>query len=165
MRILFSLLIMFTASLAGAQSASVLNPSGLPLPRFASLKSNEINMRVGPGSRYPITYTYTRKNLPVEIIEEFAHWRRIRDSSGSTGWVHKNLLSGARTALITVKPATLYSKPSTTGLVRLRAGYGRIAQILACEPNWCHVNIEGYEGWINKADFFGSTRKEIFEED
>lgn len=153
------------ASVAHAQSASVLNPSGLPLPRYASLKSDKINMRVGPGSRYPIAYTYTRKALPVEIIEEFAHWRRIRDSDGTTGWVHKNLLSGTRSAMITAANTLLRSKPSQKALTRLRIGKGRLAKITACEADWCSVEIEGYEGWLNKADFFGATREEVFEED
>ncbi len=165
MRLILFLTFVLLSQSALAQSASVLNPTGLPLPRFASLKSDEINMRVGPGSRYPIAYTYTRKSLPVEIFEEFAHWRRIRDHAGSTGWVHKNLLSGNRTALVTEKFAEIRSAPKSSARVTIKAGKGRIGHLSACAPDWCHITIEGYEGWINKADFFGTTREEVFEEE
>ncbi len=148
-----------------AQNASVLNPSGLPLPRFASLKSNEINMRVGPGERYPITSVYTRKQLPVEIIEEFAHWRRIRDHDGATGWVHKNLLSGIRSAIVMKDVTDIRSKPEDVARVHVRAGKGRIGILESCKPDWCAIEIDGYEGWVNKADIWGATREEVFDAD
>ena len=91
--------ILLCAATAQAQDVSILNPSGLPIPRYVALKSDEVNIRVGPGKRYPITWVYHRTHMPVEIVEEFAHWRKIRDFEGSTGWVHKGLLDGARTAL------------------------------------------------------------------
>lgn len=160
-----SCVVVLLAFSAAAQTTSVLNPSGLKLPRFASLKSGEINMRVGPGERYPITYVYTRKQLPVEIIEEFAHWRRIRDPHGSTGWVHKNLLSGLRSVLITKQAADLRTKPQDSARVHVRVGTGRIGIVHSCVPDWCAVEIDGYEGWVNKADFWGATREEVFDDD
>lgn len=160
-----SIIVLLSAAPAFAQNASVLNPSGLPLPRFASLKSDEINMRVGPGERYPITSVYTRKQLPVEIIEEFAHWRRIRDHEGATGWVHKNLLSGIRSAIVMKDMADIRGKPEDTARARVRAGKGRIGILASCKPDWCEIEIDGYEGWINKADIWGATREEVFEAD
>ena len=81
-----------------------------PLPRFASLRSNEINLRTGPGERFPIEWVYRRVALPVEIIDEFEHWRKIRDVDNTTGWVHKKMLSNKRTALtLKNKKHTLYN--------------------------------------------------------
>lgn len=159
------LAVLLSAQSAAAQNASVLNPSGLPLPRFASLKSDEINMRVGPGERYPITSVYTRKQLPVEIIEEFAHWRRIRDPQGATGWVHKNLLSGIRSGIIVKDMADIRSKPQDAARVNVRAGKGRIGNLHSCAPDWCEIALDGYEGWINKADIWGANREEVFDAD
>src|SRR5258706_546116 len=79
---------------------SAANAASLPLPRFVSLKSEEANVRTGPGTRYPIQWVYHRAGMPVEIVEEYDLWRKIRDVEGTTGWVHKTMLAGNRTALI-----------------------------------------------------------------
>ena len=39
----------------------------LNLPRFVSLKSSDVNLRVGPSTNYPILIKYIQNNLPVEI--------------------------------------------------------------------------------------------------
>jgi SH3-like domain-containing protein len=146
-----------------AQHASILNPSGLPLPRYASLKSDEINMRVGPGKRYPIKWVYKRAGLPVQIIEEFAHWRKIRDHEGASGWIHKGLLSGKRTAIILEKKQNFYLKPDATARITFRAGKGVIANVHECLPDWCEVKVQDYWGWIRKSDIWGVSRVEIFD--
>ncbi len=76
------------------------NPSGYPLPRFASLRSEPINVRKGPGIRYEVAWVFVKEGLPVEIIQEFDTWRKIRDLDGQEGWIHQNLLSGRRTGYI-----------------------------------------------------------------
>lgn len=149
---------------AAAQEASILNPSGLPVPRFVSLKSGEVNVRVGPGKRYPIRWVYKRPNMPVEIVEEFAHWRKIRDMDGDGGWVHKGLLSGARTAMIVEEAQNLYAKPDATSPAVLRAESTVIGTLKACTPDWCELTIGEREGWIRKADIWGVTREEVFED-
>src|SRR5262245_37242621 len=70
--------------------------SGLPLPRFASLRSDEANVRSGPGTRYPIDWVFRRKGMPVEIVAEYENYRKIRDWQGASGWVHQSLLTGKR---------------------------------------------------------------------
>src|SRR5579872_1021736 len=79
------------------------NTSGLPVPRFVSLKSDEVNVRTGPGTRYPIQWVYRRAGLPVEVIEEYDVWRKIRDSEGTAGWVHKTMIDGKRNIMIRAK--------------------------------------------------------------
>lgn len=152
------------ASPAFAQDASILNPSGLPIPRFVSLKSDEVNVRVGPGKRYPIRFIYRRAHWPVEVIEEFAHWRKIKDFEGATGWVHKGLIDGKRTVLIVDKPQNLYSRPEATSTPIIRAAPMVIASLSNCQPDWCEVEIHGQPAWIRKADIWGVSREETFED-
>ncbi len=155
---------MCVAVTALAEDASILNPSGLPIPRFVSLKSDEVNVRVGPGQRYPIRWVYKRAHLPVEIIEEFAHWRKIRDFEGATGWVQKNLLDGNRTALIMDKPQNLYRKPQVSSQPTMRAAAMVIGLLHECGPDWCELEIAGTKAWIRKADIWGVTREEVFDD-
>ena len=70
------------------------------IPRFVSLKSNEVNLRVGPSFNYPIIIKYIQKNLPVEIVDEYDVWRQIQDIDSNSGWIHKSLLKGNRNGII-----------------------------------------------------------------
>ncbi len=157
------LLLFLTAPVWAAQDMSILNPSGLPIPRYVSLKSNDVNVRVGPGRRYPIRWSYHRAHLPVEIIEEFAHWRRIRDYEGAIGWVHKSVLDGKRSIMILDKPQTLYAAPSSDAQAIMRAEPMVIAPLKECTPDWCRVEIQNVAAWIRKADVWGVTREEVFD--
>ena len=158
------LCIALTFSAWHAQHASILNPSGLPVPRYVSLKSDEINMRVGPGKRYPIKWVYKRAALPVQIIEEFAHWRKIRDHEGATGWIHKGLISGRRSVMIMETQQNVYQSPDATSRIAFRAQGGVIAKTLECLPDWCAITIGEHAGWIRKSDIWGVSREEVFDE-
>ena len=81
--------------------------TGLPLPRFAALRSDEVNLRAGPGTRYPIQWVYKRRELPVEILREFEVWRLVQDPEGIKGWVHQATLTGRRSFIVTGGDATL----------------------------------------------------------
>ena len=101
---------------AGAvQAGGDATASGLPVPRFVSLKADRVNVRGGPDKDHDVTFIYTRVGWPVEITAEFENWRRIRDSDGAEGWVYHSMLSGKRTAA--VEPALRTCWP-TTGLSR-----------------------------------------------
>src|ERR1700691_4642933 len=98
--------------------------SGLPVPRYVSLKSDHVNVRAGPTKDNDVAWAYTRSGLPVEITQEFENWRRVRDSEGAEGWVYHSLLSGRRTAVITMKNkddlASLYERPDAASDINAR---------------------------------------------
>lgn len=137
--------------------------SGLPIPRFVSLRSEEVNVRTGPGERYPISWVYRREGLPVEIIEEFDHWRKVRDYEGSEGWIHKSMLEGTRVALITNKTRTLYYSPDDSSPPLMRAQPLVTGKLIACTQDWCRLQIEGRKGWIKKTQIWGVYKQEEFE--
>ncbi len=152
---LFICLVLFAAPIATFADEAIFNNSGLPIPRFVSLKSNEVNVRVGPGTRYPIRWVYQRANLPVEVIEEFSHWRKIRDHQGETGWVHKALLSGSRTAMITHETHTLYAQPDATSPALVRAEAGTIGHVINCQEEWCQLSFRSRKAWIERHKVWG----------
>ena len=143
-----------------AGSSIVEAQTGRPVPRFASLASSEVNVRVGPGKRYPIAWTFTRSGWPVEIIAEYEHWRQIRDIEGETGWVHKSLLSGRRTILITGKRRPVYEDSENSSPVVLLAEPGVQGRLLECDGQWCEVEIAGNRGWLKASHFYGVYEKE-----
>ena len=163
MRIITVIFFLLAIPAFAAEDSSILNPSGLPIPRYVSLKSDEVNVRVGPGKRYPIRYVYRREHLPVQIVAEFAHWRKIIDYEGTSGWVHKGMVDGKRRALIMSTSQTIYAKPSDDAQPVMRAGKLVIGDLTECTPDWCELVIEGRKGWIRKADIWGITREEVVE--
>ena len=137
--------------------------TGLPTPRFVSLKSNEINMRKGPGTRYPIEWVYRRARLPVEVMEEFGHWRRVQDVDGSSGWLHKNMLSGARTIITNENDVTyVMEQPAEDASRVAKLELGVIATLQACELEWCRIKLGEVEGWLEKSTFYGAYAKELY---
>ena len=160
MRFLFLVFITFllapamgSAKLAFAQT----NGSGLPLPRFVSLRADEVNMRAGPGVQYPIEWVYRRQALPMEAVAEYGTWRKVRDWQGTQGWVHQSMLSNSRALIVTGKVRTIRSQQSTKAAAVARAEPGVIGALLECpqERAWCRVEVEGREGWLRSVEFWG----------
>jgi SH3-like domain-containing protein len=165
MRIFLILLFALFALPIFAEESPMFHASGLPVPRFVSLKSDQINVRVGPGERYPIRWVYRKDNLPVEIIEEFGHWRKIRDFEKSEGWVHKNLLSGTRTALILEQRRPLYRAPDASSGELMAVDPLIPGHILECTSGWCRLEFKGHKGWIRRDYIWGVYANESIEED
>jgi SH3-like domain-containing protein len=133
--------------------------SGLPIPRYVSLKSDHVNVRAGPTKDNDVAWVYTRSGLPVEITAEFENWRRVRDSEGAEGWVYHSLLSGRRTAVVTMKRkddlASIYDHADSASAVAARLQAGVVAQVKHCATGWCHVYGSGFDGWIEQQRLWG----------
>lgn len=133
--------------------------SGLPVPRFVSLKSDHVNVRGGPTKDNDVSWIYTKTGLPVEITAEFENWRRIRDSEGAEGWVYHSLLSGRRTAVVTTKSrddlALLYDLADPSSAVAARLEAGVVASVRRCSGSWCRISGAGFDGWIEQERLWG----------
>ena len=130
--------------------------TGLPLPRFASLSSNKVNIRRGPGKIYPVDWVFIRKGMPVEITAEWELWRKIRDSDGTSGWVHKSMLAGQRTAMIMGEIRTLYRRPDPASGAIARAEPGVMGKVMSCHAEWCRLDLGQARGWLKKSEIWGA---------
>jgi SH3-like domain-containing protein len=130
----------------------------LPLPRWASLRADEVNLRVGPGLRFPIEWQYHRRDLPVEILREVEVWRLIEDQDGVKGWVHTATLKGQRSFVVKVIEATLRAAPADTGVPVARLKQGVVGHLRACDAGaaWCEVQVADYRGYLRRDQFFGT---------
>jgi SH3-like domain-containing protein len=138
-----------------APAPSVGAETGLKLPRFASLASDSVNVRAGPGQRYPVSWQYQRRGLPIEVLAEYELWRKIRDRDGGEGWVHKSLLSGRRTALIQGGVVEVLYQPSPESTVRARAEPGVQVRLLSCDAAWCRIELAGNRGFVPRGNLWG----------
>jgi SH3-like domain-containing protein len=145
-----------SAGQESSPASSIGRYSGLPLPRFASVRSEPVNLRRGPGLRYPIKWVLHRPGLPVEIVQEFYAWRAVRLSDGTDGWIHQSLLSGRRSFI--VRGAALLRAEAKSGadaIARLERGV--IGHILNCgnDSDWCKVEVDGYRGYLRRSNVWG----------
>ena len=135
--------------------------TGLPLPRFVSLGADEVNLRFGPGEAYPIAWILAREGLPVEIVEEFDTWRKVRLHDGDLGWIHASLLSSRRTVLVADEVRALRQNPDREARIVLRAEPGVIGELLDCDDSWCRVEIDGRRGWLQRVEIWGVLPAEM----
>ena len=154
-----------TLSAARAASEIATGPSGLPLPRYVSLKADKINVHVGPAKTYDVTWIYTRAGLPVEITAEFENWRRVRDGEGAEGWVYHSLLSGRRTGVVQAKdelvPLRDAGDPEGSVVAKLQPGV--VGNVKRCNGTWCRISGEGFDGWIEQQRLWGVYPNEKFD--
>lgn len=157
-------LILAVALTAPALAQSV-GGSGLPVPRFVSLRAEQVNMRTGPADTHPVVWVYNRRDLPVEITAEYKHWRRIRDWQGSEGWVHQSLLSGRRTVMVTGERRGLRGDPRDQSAIVAYLDVGVVAKVLKCPHGgaFCRLEAGRYEGWLKRDEIWGVYAGEAIE--
>lgn len=161
---------------AFAQPQSTGASSGLPLPRFVSVRSSPVNVRVGPGTRYEIAWVYVRPGIPVEITQEFDTWRRVRDVDGAEGWLHQNLLVGTRTAFVTPwaenGQIALRTRLEANAPVRAWLTPGLLVEVRRCTGTTCEIRFnhqgEGgrvtqYSGFVEQEVLWGVYANEVFD--
>jgi SH3-like domain-containing protein len=127
----------------------------LPVPRFVALRVGEVNLRTGPGERYPIEWVLTRKDMPVEIVAEFDVWRKIRDWQGTEGWVHERMVTGRRTVLIKDETRALHREADERSPVVARAEPGVVGRLMECQGEWCRVECQDVRGWLKRGEIWG----------
>ena len=143
-------------------NADIGKETGLEIPRYISLKSNDANMRVGPSQNYPIEIKYIKKNYPLKVLEEYEEWRKVEDFKKNTGWIHKSLISGIRTGIILSNDNNTIKLLNTlNGNIIGEIGKENIVFIEKCKIEWCLVSVGNYNGWIDKKYIWGVKKREI----
>ena len=150
---------------AGSAATTRKGPSGLPLPRFVSLKSSRVNVRKGPSTDHAVAWVFSQAGLPVEVIAEFENWRQVRDSEGTEGWVFHALLSGRRTALIMPwakekQEIVLHKGRSAGSATVARVETGVMGALVSCDGEWCEFSVNGYSGYVEQERLWGVYRGE-----
>ncbi len=147
------------AQASGAKPAQGAMPSGsgLPLPRFVTLRANEANLRTGPGVQYPVEWVYRRKEIPLEVIAEFETWRKVRDWQGAQGWMHQSMLESKRTAVITGLTRSLRARMDANSNVVAEIDVDVVGRIVECPQaaGWCRLSFGNHDGWLRRAEIWG----------
>ncbi len=159
---LFSVLIAAAVAIAGATTAqergSVTN---LPIPRYVSMKASEGNVRRGPSLTHRIDWVFRHQHMPLRIVAEYGHWRRVVDRDGAGGWVHYSLLSGSRTVIVEEDLLALRTNASDDAPLSAQLERGVIARLQECNLDWCRISAGGYRGWARKGALWGVDPEEI----
>jgi len=139
-----------------APPAPRIAPSGLPVPRWVSVRAGRVNVRRGPSMDQDVVWVYVRAGVPVEIIAEYDTWRRVRDASGDTGWVKAAMLEGRRNVIVTGRVNTaLLAKAKADADVVAYAAPGLQAQLVGCDGEWCEISARGFDGYVTRDRLWG----------
>ncbi len=141
---------------APAETAGLGPVTGLPLPRFVSLKAHEVRVRRGPSFDQRVDWLYRRRGLPLRLVAEYGHWRRVEDIEGYGGWVHYSMISGAHTVLVTEDLTELLRRPDPGAPVVARLEAGVIAGLGECQGEWCRLDADGRRGWAPREAVWGA---------
>ena len=143
-------------------NANIGKETGLEIPRYVSLKSDDANIRVGPSKNYPIEIKYIKKNYPLKVLDEYEEWRKVEDFNRNIGWIHKSLISGIRTGIVLSNDnKTIKLLNTLNGNIIGEIGSGNIVFLEKCKIDWCLVSFGNYRGWIDKKYIWGVKEKEI----
>ena len=137
--------------------------TNLPMPRFVSLKASEGNVRRGPSLSHRIDWVFKHRGMPLQVVAEHGHWRRVVDREGAGGWVHYTLISGARTVLIDKDRVPLFKLADSTSPLAAYAEAGVIARLGKCKEQWCRVTTNGTRGWLKRDQVWGLMPGEVRE--
>ena len=135
-------------------------PTGLDVPRWISLKSSQVRARRGPGLDYEILWEYRAAGLPVQVIAETRHWRKVCDPEGSVAWIHRSVASGRRHVFNTsAQEVAIRAGRSETAAVRARLRPHSLVSMDACEDGWCRVRARKLTGWVAQGSVFGTQAR------
>ena len=149
------------ATRANAQEVKLtVRGSGLPVPRYVTMKFGEANLRAGPGLEYPVLWQYRTPKLPVRVDAEFGIWRKIVDHDGTAGWMHGSVLSLNRMALVKTDMAKIHNNPDPTSTVIALAERNALMELQSCPKSWCRVKTEKVHGWIKRQAVWGLLQTE-----
>lgn len=147
-----------TASLTQPEVGPV---TRLPIPRYVSMKATKANVRRGPSVTHRIDWVFMRRNMPLQVVAEFGHWRRVVDQEGVGGWIHYSLISGVRTVLIQSDMLDIHTRPNGKSPVSAQLELGVVANLDQCTADWCRVSVAGYKGWAPKTALWGVDPDEL----
>ena len=149
------------ATKANAQEVKLtVRGSGLPVPRYVTLKSHEANLRAGPGLEYPVLWQYRTPKLPVRVDAEFGIWRKIVDHDGTAGWMHGSVLSLSRMALVKTDMTKIRNSPDPKSTVIALAERNALMELQSCPKSWCRVATANVRGWIKRQALWGLLKAE-----
>ncbi|MGB0497248.1 MAG: SH3 domain-containing protein [Rubricella sp.] len=151
-------LLAIALALPGAAQNAIGPETGLPLPRYVSLKANEANIRRGPGFDHRIDWVFTHRSMPLRVVAEFDVWRQVEDIEGEGGWIHSTLLSGTPTVIV-LGETMLRARASERGREIARVEAGVVALRDTCERDWCRIEADGYRGWVERSLLWGALEE------
>ena len=142
------------------QSQARATPSGLPVPRYVSLKFAEVNARGGPGDDYRLLWVYRARNLPLQVIEETQDWRRVCDPTGAVAWVKATGVDGRRTVIrLKNEPLPLLDKPAEGSKTDATLAARAVTSLDRCDKGWCRLKGKGGGGWAPAGELWGTADK------
>ena len=152
-----SRLLLTTLFAAAAVLSAPLRADDPKTPYWASIRSDEVNMRVGPGEDYRIVWVYHRQHLPLKVLRLKEGWRLVQDPGGAQGWVLARLLTRERSGFISGKePAEMHEQANANSRLLWRLAPGVVGQLGNCTSGWCQLAVGPRQGYVEQTRLWGA---------
>lgn len=122
---------------------------------FLTLKYNEVKVRQGPSSEYPVKFIYNKKYLPVKVIDSKDNFKKIIDLKNNSGWIHIAQLTKKKSAINIFDLALIFRKPNIYSKPIAKLESGKMVTIKRCKDKWCKISTQNISGWIKKKFLWG----------
>ena len=127
------------------------------VPYWASLRSDEVNMRVGPGEDYKISWVYRRAALPLKVLRLKESWRLVQDPEGTQGWMMSRFLTRERGAIVIGHgPAEMRQKGEAGARLQWQVAPGVVGKLGGCSRGWCAFEVTGRFGFVPQDRLWGA---------
>lgn len=116
-----------------------------------------------PSAKAKPLFVYGR-DVPVEVLTSIEGWTKVRDSSGSIGWLSSKVLADKRVLLVRAQMADVRANPDESAPVVFRAEHNVLLDLAesasststTAVPGWVKVrHRDGQTGYVRIAQVFG----------
>ena len=126
-------------------------------PYWVSIRSDEVNLRVGPGEDYRIAWVYRRPQLPLKVLRIKDGWRLVQDPDGAQGWMRSQFLTRQRTGYVRgTGAAEMRENPASEARLLWRLAPGVVGLLGECQAGWCELEVDGRLGHVEASRLWGA---------
>ncbi|MDR2858493.1 MAG: hypothetical protein LBV50_11705 [Novosphingobium sp.] len=129
------------------------------VPYWASLRADEVNLRVGPAETYRIAWVYHRVGLPMKVLRRMEGWRLVQDPDGARGWMLARFLKRERGAIVRgTGLADMREKGDAAARLLWRLEPGVSGRLGDCADGWCRLDVNGHAGYAPESRLWGAGK-------
>ena len=127
------------------------------MPYWASIRAEEVNMRVGPGEDYRIAWVYRRVGLPLKVLRVMSGWRLVEEPDGTKGWVVARFLTRDRTAMVKGPGiAPMRDGAKSSAALKWQLAPGITGKLGDCADGWCRFSVNRRDGYVEQSRLWGA---------
>ena len=127
-----------------------------PAAIFVSLGDQPAIVFDGPSAKANKIFILSR-NQPLELLVKLDKWTKVRDATGSIGWLENAALGNRRHVQVSANSADIRAMPSPAALLSFEAQHGVLLEVTgSATDGWLPVrHRDGQSGFVRTTQVWG----------